>query len=123
MNIQDDRSVEELETLAKSLYSNGFDYAYIYKHIRRLSNDSDLSSKIIGAIREDNNVQQVRAQKTEALSELTTGDDHASLILGLVLILLGIVIKSSIGLSGFVGFLPYVVISIGILTVIRALIP
>ena len=123
MNIQDDRSVEELETLAKSLYSNGFDYAYIYKHLRRLSNDSDLSSKIIGSIREDNQVQEIRAQKSEALSELATGDDHASLILGLVLILLGILIKSSIGLSGFVGFLPYLVISIGILTVVRALIP
>ena len=123
MNLQDQRSVEELETLAKSLYSNGFDYAYIYKHLRRLSNDSDLASKIIGIIREDHQVQSVRAQRAEALTELTTGDQRAGLMLGLVLIIFGIVIKSFVIMTGFVGFLPYVVISIGILTVIRALIP
>jgi hypothetical protein len=123
MNLQDKRSVEELETLAKSLYSSGFDYAYIYKHIRRLSNDSDLASRIIGVIREDHQVQDIRARQAEALTELTTGDQHAGLMLGLVLIVFGIAIKSFVVIAGIVGVLPYVVISIGVLTVVRALIP
>jgi len=121
MKNQGNGSVEDLKKLAKSLYSNGFDKNYIYKHISRITNDSDLTHQVITVLIEDSPVNN--SNPAYDLKDISKVGTHLSLLVGLILILVGITLKTYIAPDGILSIFSFLLIGGGILFVIRSLIP
>ncbi len=120
MNTQDSHMIERLEKLAKSLYINGFDHVYIYRRLHRISSDSTLSNQIIGALHQDREVQEARAQHISQLGQtVSTGEHYFSLTIGVMLITFGFLIQSFVSMAGYASGLPIFIMILGLLIALR----
>ncbi len=113
------KSAEELIDLARSLQYEGFDHAYIYGKMRSMTNDSELTAKIISQIRSNNEHARTRVYALNGISQEPPNDGYFSLGIGIFLIMFGFFIKSFIATVGAVSMLPYLIMGIGVFIALR----